>query len=191
MYVSTREKIILSAVELFVSQGVDKTTTREIAANAAVAEGSIYRYFSSKEELAWQIFHEHHLYMAGELIECIKDKKTIEEKISSLVKCFLKLADDNWMMFSYYLTSQHTHMNKISSEELTPYKVVSNVIKNAENDDEIKCENTTLMTAMVMGSVHQIATNKVYGRMDGALIKHHRLVSEIISNMLLPNRTEK
>ena len=187
---TTRDKIISSAVELFVSQGVDKTTTREIAANASVAEGSIYRYFPSKKELAWQIFHEHHLYMAEELSKSISNDKNINEKIHSLVKCFLELADKNWIKFSYYLTSQHTHMSKISAEEITPYKVISDVIKEAEEKNEIKCDNTKIITAMVMGSVHQIATNKVYGRMNGELIKHYKQVSEIISNMLLPSGTK-
>lgn len=46
-----RAAIVSAAVRLFSRQGYANTTTREIAADAGVAEGSIYRYFKSKQEI--------------------------------------------------------------------------------------------------------------------------------------------
>lgn len=49
--VERRKAIVSAAVRLFSQQGFANTTTREIAANAGVAEGTIYRYFSSKQDI--------------------------------------------------------------------------------------------------------------------------------------------
>lgn len=181
---STQEKIVNSAVSLFIKQGVAKTTTKQIAKLAAVAEGSIYRYFPSKDELAWQVFKNYHEYLAFQLQASIEKDTYIHQKIKSLVSCFLKLADEDWLMFRYYLTSQHTHMDKVTKEMITPYRVLSNVVEQGMTAGEIKSADSNVITAMVVGAVHQIAINKVYSRIDGDLYDHRDLVSNTLMNMI-------
>ncbi len=181
---STRDKIVKSAVDLFIEQGVAKTTTREIAALASVAEGSIYRYFPSKDELAWQVFVDYHQQLATQLQQSVEDEKGITNKIDSLVSCFLKMADEDWLMFRYYITSQHTHMKRIGEELLTPYTVIFKIIKEAIEARELNQFDVKVMTAMVMGAVHQIATNKIYARLNGELYEHHKLIKKTVKNML-------
>lgn len=47
----TRARILEAALELFEERGFDATAVPEIARRAGVATGSIYRYFTSKEDL--------------------------------------------------------------------------------------------------------------------------------------------
>jgi AcrR family transcriptional regulator len=55
---ATRQKLIRAALELFTTVGFRATTTPEIAARADVAEGTIYRHFSGKEELLLAAYRE-------------------------------------------------------------------------------------------------------------------------------------
>jgi AcrR family transcriptional regulator len=55
---ATRQKLIRAALELFTTVGFRATTTPEIAAKAEVAEGTIYRHFSGKEELLLAAYRE-------------------------------------------------------------------------------------------------------------------------------------
>ncbi len=48
---STEEKILTAAGHLFFHFGFKKTSIDEIAAGAAIGKGTIYNYFSNKEEL--------------------------------------------------------------------------------------------------------------------------------------------
>ena len=98
--------------------------------------------------------------------------------------CFLSLADEDWLMFKYYLTSQHTHMQKVKDDACTPYKVVLKIIEELINSNVIKKNDASVLTAMVMGAVHQIAINKIYGRIQGDLSKHKTLVTQTICRML-------
>jgi len=49
--ITTREKIVEAARNLFAEKGFDRTTTAEIARKAGISEGTIYRHFKSKKEL--------------------------------------------------------------------------------------------------------------------------------------------
>jgi AcrR family transcriptional regulator len=55
---ATRQKLLRAALELFTTVGFRATTTPEIAARAGVAEGTIYRHFSGKEELLNAAYRE-------------------------------------------------------------------------------------------------------------------------------------
>ncbi len=47
----TRQKILISAKELFIKQGYKKTTIRQIVNKSGVLIGSIYYFFKNKEEI--------------------------------------------------------------------------------------------------------------------------------------------
>jgi len=49
--ISTRDKILESAIKLFAEKGFSGTTTREIAEKAGVNEALIFRHFSTKRDL--------------------------------------------------------------------------------------------------------------------------------------------
>ena len=55
---ATRQRLIRAGLELFTTVGFRATTTPEIAARAGVAEGTIYRHFSGKENLLIAAYHE-------------------------------------------------------------------------------------------------------------------------------------
>ena len=54
--VSTRQRILDTALSLFATKGYEKTTMREIAAEAGCSLGLTYRYFNSKEELVLELY---------------------------------------------------------------------------------------------------------------------------------------
>jgi len=53
---NTRERLVRAALELFTSVGYHASTTPLLASRAGVAEGTIYRHFTSKEQLLNEIF---------------------------------------------------------------------------------------------------------------------------------------
>src|SRR5689334_9812143 len=67
----TRERLARAALELFTTQGYHASTTPQIAAKAGVAEGTIYRHFTSKEHLLNEIYRG----AVRLLIKAIRDAK--------------------------------------------------------------------------------------------------------------------
>jgi AcrR family transcriptional regulator len=52
----TRQRILKAALELFRKKGLERTTTRAIAAKSGIAEGTLFNYFKTKEDLALYFF---------------------------------------------------------------------------------------------------------------------------------------
>jgi AcrR family transcriptional regulator len=48
---ATRERILQAAVQLFAARGFEASTTRDIADTAGIASGTVFNYFSTKEDI--------------------------------------------------------------------------------------------------------------------------------------------
>jgi AcrR family transcriptional regulator len=51
-----RRRIVAAALDLFQAKGFDRTTTRAIAKKAGIAEGTLFNYFPTKEDIALHFF---------------------------------------------------------------------------------------------------------------------------------------
>lgn len=64
---ATRERVIAAARELFIRQGYEETTVREIARHARVSVGSVFTSFATKAEILSQAMMERLDGLYGEL----------------------------------------------------------------------------------------------------------------------------
>lgn len=85
----THDCIIKQAKELFVTLGYDKTTTKAIAKKCGIAEGTLFNYFSNKDEVLVAVF-ENIVTENEEDLE--KDLPSVEEiLIKSSIKPIRKI----------------------------------------------------------------------------------------------------
>lgn len=54
----TRKEILRAALELFSKKGFDRTTAKQISDKAKIAEGTLYNYFKTKEDVALYFFEQ-------------------------------------------------------------------------------------------------------------------------------------
>jgi len=54
----TKRRILKAALELFKGKGLEGTTTKEISKKAGIAEGTLFNYFKTKEDLALYFFQK-------------------------------------------------------------------------------------------------------------------------------------
>lgn len=71
---ATRERLLRAALELYGSNGFLGTTTPVLASRAGVAEGTIYRHFTSKEHLLNEAFRRAHKW-AMELLDALESDR--------------------------------------------------------------------------------------------------------------------
>ena len=174
----TKARLERAALTLFVARGVAETTTKEIAMAASVAEGTIYRYFPSKEQLALDLFLRHHQGLAEALAEAQRPAKGLRAKIEAIVRCYCEWADRDWTLFAYHLLNQHSFLIQVPDGMSNPVTVVRDVISQAMKAAEIPKRNVDLAAASAIGVVMQAATYKVYGRFTGDLSDHVRFFAD-------------
>lgn len=174
----TKARVERAALTLFVARGVAETTTREIAMAASIAEGTIYRYFPSKEQLALDIFLGHHRALAEALAEAQRPVTGLRDKIEAIVRCYCEWADRDWSLFAYHLLTQHLFLAMVPDGTPNPVDVVREVIVSAMTAGEIPQRDPDLAAASAIGTVMQPATYKVYGRFEGPLSDHVRFFAD-------------
>jgi len=54
----TKEHILSAALQLFREKGLERTTTKEVSKKAGIAEGTLFNYFKTKEDLALYFFQK-------------------------------------------------------------------------------------------------------------------------------------
>ena len=166
---ATRAKISRAALTLFVDKGVTDTTVRDIAAAAGVAEGTLYRHFASKDELAWELFADNFAAFADALDRCQARETTLPDKAAAMVDHFCTFFDQDPVLFSYLLLSQHDYLKRVSPGLPNPVDVVHQVIWRAMSEGELPRGDAATTTAMVLGIVLQAAVFKIYGRITTSL----------------------
>ena len=174
----TKARLERAALTLFVARGVAETTTKEIAMAASVAEGTIYRYFPSKEQLALDLFLRHHQGLAEALAEAQQPAKGLRAKVEAIVRCYCEWADRDWTLFAYHLLNPHSFLIQVPDDAANPVAVVRDVIGQAMKAGEIPKRNIDLAAASAIGVVLQAATYKVYGRFTGDLSDHVRFFAD-------------
>jgi AcrR family transcriptional regulator len=80
-------RIVAAALELFQSKGFEATTTKAIARKAGIAEGTVFNYFRTKEDIALHFFERE----VDHAIETVRSqprlrKAPLEEKLFALIQ---------------------------------------------------------------------------------------------------------
>jgi AcrR family transcriptional regulator len=70
----TKERILRAALELFRQHGLEGTTTRQISQKAQIAEGTLFNYFKTKEDLALYFFQKE----TEDLIAWFEEEKQLQ-----------------------------------------------------------------------------------------------------------------
>ena len=86
-----RNRIIKAALNLFQTKGFDATTTRAIATKAGIAEGTVFNYFKTKEDIALYFFEEEVEHAVAAVRDNARLRKApLEEKLFALVESQLE-----------------------------------------------------------------------------------------------------
>lgn len=85
-----RRRIVTAALELFQTKGFDATTTKQIARRAKVAEGTVFNYFQTKEDIALHFLE----LEVDHAIETVRNnprlrRASLDEKLFALVEAQL------------------------------------------------------------------------------------------------------
>jgi AcrR family transcriptional regulator len=91
--VNNREKIIATAIHLFGERGVDKTSLADIAREVGISKGTLYYYYSTKNDLIFDITDVHIKKITREIFSIIETNKgdvSWKEMVGLLFESLLK-----------------------------------------------------------------------------------------------------
>src|SRR6266850_2749509 len=86
-----RARILDAAIKVFAERGFHTATVAEIARAAGVADGTIYLYFKSKDDLLLRLFDEKMTDLLGEARSALEEEKSAPARLRRFIQLHLAL----------------------------------------------------------------------------------------------------
>lgn len=152
-----REKILLAARRLFVKQGFHSTPTSAIAREASVANGTLFHYFNTKEELINTLYKETKRSFFTITSAGVENEKNIKRKVRLLwyntVKWALNRPQDFLFIQQY---SNSPFISQLTQEDISEHiGFYYDLIDQGKEKGTLKDIPTDLM--------YQLTTYQIYG----------------------------
>lgn len=100
---NTGQAILKAAEELFLEQGFEQTTTKQIAQRAGCNQALLHYYYRTKDNLFVQIFEEKVKFIATHFLDINLTAQTLEERISQMVELHFELFRKNPRLIPFLL----------------------------------------------------------------------------------------
>ena len=100
---NTGQAILKAAEELFLEQGFEQTTTKQIAQRAGCNQALLHYYYRTKDNLFVQIFEEKAKFIATHFLDINSTAQTLEERISQMVEVHFELFRKNPRLVPFLL----------------------------------------------------------------------------------------
>lgn len=156
-----------AALRLFASKGIVGTTVRDIASEAGVTEGALYRHYPSKSEMAWRLFCREVEAFTGPLGKILfAGDAPFDRRIRRGVRYIYAYYHDKPVELSFVLLTQHDFPGRnLLDSQRNPNDMVIRFISKAASSGTIRKVDPVLATALVMGCVLQPIVMHRYRRL--------------------------
>ncbi len=176
--------VMRAALRLFVKQGIDGTTIKDIAREAGVAEGALYRHFKSKDDLAWHLFSAHLSQFTAELMSKVFAEKGAKERIHKFVEESFAAYESDPELYTYLILHEHSELDKYAKEYAHPGNVVMRIIDEGQKSGEIKAGEPYVLGSLFVGGVVLVAVVKMYGSIKENITNYTGYVADSLWAML-------
>jgi AcrR family transcriptional regulator len=122
---ATRQRLLRAALELFTTIGFRGTTTPAIAARAGVAEGTIYRHFSGKEQLLNEVYRAAQRWGMALVKELDESDRALRapERLQRVARRLVESADRDPAVVRMLLgTREDRHLDEKSRESAREFR---------------------------------------------------------------------
>ncbi len=158
-----KRKIIDAAIKIFARNGYFNSRVSEIAKEAGVADGTIYIYFKSKEELLSAIFDEALNVFVEESKKMLEEITDPIEKLKKIVCLHLKHLGSNRdlaMVFQIEFRHNIVFMERLSKTRLADYfKIIEGVILEGQKQGLFKELNPRFCAKVLFGIIDEMVTS--------------------------------
>lgn len=155
---ATRDRILDAALQVFTREGFHGATMRSIADSAGITPGSIYWYFSSKENLFRTVLKERTV-MPEVLVTASRlddDPRVVLKKIAITIDGFIKQPGilDFYRMLISELGREPQIIQKVMTETITPVGMAIIIyFKHQMEQGRFQPGNPVVAAQMFMGAL--------------------------------------
>jgi len=175
---ATRAGIERAALRLFVTRGLRGTTVRDIATHAGVAEGTLYRHWRSKQDLARSVFRGCAETVAAELRTAAAAERTPTAKLAAAVRALFRCARDERLLYEILVLPPSRETQAFFSRATSPADVLAGIIEEGSDQGDFALAiDPRLAAECILGSINRIAVYRRLGILPRRLAEYEDEVS--------------
>lgn len=114
---TSQKKILNASLRLFAKNGFHATTTAQIASNAGVSEGTIYKYFQSKEQILNMLISEGVTELCKGFFIDFSQFNNLDELVNYIIKDRLHFASNHYDLIVLLTNQFLLRSGKLSIED--------------------------------------------------------------------------
>jgi AcrR family transcriptional regulator len=128
----TRDSLLRVALELFTTQGYERTTVDEIAAAVEVSQRTFFRYFASKEEAAFTVVS----MVEARFLDAVRERPAAEDPLTALRNAVMWAWDSVGEAIEAVIPIE-LHMRVYQMIESTPALLAVHLRRSTELEDAL------------------------------------------------------
>lgn len=144
-----RQEILKAAAIVFAKSGFQKTLVQDIAGQAGIGKGTIYRYFSSKDDLYFSILDQAVQDLLSCLTRVLKDKTPPVQKLRKMMLAMADLFLKNRNLIKLIVETDARDLHKrhkyIHLQNKKIIDIIAEVIEKGIKEGHFIRENPRLM----------------------------------------------
>jgi AcrR family transcriptional regulator len=164
-------RVAREAVRLFAARGFDGVSVGDIAEACDMTQANLYRYASSKQDLARDLFVAGYARFGERLADAAAGAGRAGEKLEALVRETCRLHDEDRDMFRFLLIAQHNFLPDIVRDGRNPVEIIVRLLRAGMARGAFARAEAELVALAVVGIVVQAANGCLYGRLAGGLVE--------------------
>ncbi len=164
----TRDKVLKSALILFVEKGFFNTSISDLVKHSGVSSGSIYHSFKDKQQVAEALMNDLIKHIESNQQIIFNSYSSSWDRYYHLCEWLLTSAENNPHMVQFVLKAQHQEYMPdtppICSSQ--PFLNLREVIQQAINNEELRNMDLMLAASIAFGGVLRLIQLRLDGLID-------------------------
>ena len=176
-YQVRREEILKAAEKIFAQNGFYNSTVAEIAKESEFATGTLYQFFTNKEELYYTMMIEKFDLLYEMLQREVNEHSRCMDKLGCVVEVVLSFIEQNvdfFKIFTWELNVLNSNMNnqlkdQLISKHFAYIKLISDIITEGIQEGLVKEVPADDLSTALVGMMNIFSFNWIYNQQQDAL----------------------
>jgi TetR/AcrR family fatty acid metabolism transcriptional regulator len=187
-----RERILRAAVRVFAKNGFYDTRVSAVAKAAGVADGTIYLYFKSKDELLLSLFEDRVETLLSYMKSELPKLESAPQKLRRIIEMQLGVLEgerDLAEVFTVILRQSTKLLKEYAAPKFMAYlETIAAVVSEGQRAGDFRADIPPLLAARATwGALDGIALTWALGRAErGALVRAASQLADVVLRGLAP-----
>ena len=169
-----RLRLVKAACAVFAEKGYASTRVAEIAERAGVGKGTVYEYFSSKEELLFAVFETINADISSRMNDALASGETTEEQLHNVLRLGAEVISEQVdlqpVILDFWAASrgkdiEETYRRAVVASYTFFRNLISNFIREGQNKGEFRTSiDAEALATLVVATVDGLGIQLFFDR---------------------------